>query len=146
MMTNLQKSAEVRGTTDGGGVVLRDVWVVATAAFAVLVTWALWTRVGDVHLAVRSGDGDREVGAGAATVTAVVVSVAGALLARLLSRRAEDGLRWWTVIACATWLLSMVGPLGATSLPAGVGLASLHLVVGAVVIFGVRRAHAGESA
>jgi hypothetical protein len=46
----------------------------------------------------------------------------------------------WTVIAVLVTVLSLAGPLGNAATPdAGVALAVMHLVVGAVVILGFRR-------
>lgn len=117
-----------------------DVAVVAASVLAASVAWASWASAG-VDLEVHAGEGVRTVGIAAVAVTAGVVTLAGALLARLFARSSQ-GLHWWTVLAGGLWLLSMLGPLGATSVTAGVGLASLHLVVGAIVIVGVRRVHA----
>ena len=90
---------------------------------------------------MRSADAVHEVGVGSVTVTAMVVSGAGVLLVRLLQSWLPHGLRWWTVVACAVWALSMLGPLGATTAAAGLGLTALHVAVGAIVVFGVRRVH-----
>jgi hypothetical protein len=69
------------------------------------------------------------------------VSVAGVLLLRVLDAVLQRGMRWWTVVACSVTVVSMLGPLGATTATAGVALASLHLLVAAVVVVGVRRVH-----
>ncbi len=145
-MLSTQRTTGIAEATDGSSAAVLDVAIVAIAAVASLVTWDLWTQVAGVDLAARSGADVREVSAGAVLVTALVVAVAGVLLARLLVRVVEAGLVWWTVLAGAALLFSMVGPLEATGLAAGVGLASLHLVVGAVVLFGVRRVHGPEKA
>ena len=44
------------------------------------------------------------------------------------------------------WVVSFAGPAGARTLSAGLTLAALHLVVGAVVIVGLRRRHADRVA
>ena len=56
--------------------------------------------------------------------------------------RSTRGLRVWTILACVVWALSFVGPLGATTVSAGVALALLHLGVGGVLVLGLRRSHA----
>lgn len=118
-----------------------DVLVVLGTAVVGLVTWAAWTQLGGVSLSAETGGGTREVGAPSVTVAALLAATAGVLLARMLLSWLPRGLRWWTVIACAVWLLSFLGVLGAVSAAVGLGLASLHLVVGACVVAGVRRVH-----
>jgi hypothetical protein len=102
---------------DGAGQVVgtwRDDWPVAVvSAGAAAVVWVGATVAG-VDLAVRSGSSTRDVGLVSAVVTAVV-AVAGAGLLRVASAR---------------------------TVPAALTLAALHLVVGAVVIVGLRRRHA----
>jgi len=48
----------------------------------------------------------------------------------------------WTGVAMAVWVVSLVGPASARTVQAALTLAALHLVVGAVVIVGLRRRHA----
>ena len=95
--------------------VLGDVAIGVAATLAALGVWLAWTQLGGVDLTVRSADAVTEVGAGSVTVTALVVSGAGVLLVRLLESWLPRGLRWWTVVACAVWAVSMLGPLGATT-------------------------------
>ena len=96
-------------------------------------------RAGGVHLTVKSGDGTFEVGLISVLVTAAVVSVAGLGLLRFLERRDPRGLQAWTALACFVWAVSLLGPLGATSLSSGLALLSLHLVVGTALVVGARR-------
>ena len=96
---------------------------------------------------MRSGSGTREVGLVSVIVTALVVAVAGGRAAA--RARASYGGR-----ACgsgpasrvAVWVVSLAGPAGAATLSAGLALGALHLVVGAVVIVGLRRRHASRAA
>jgi hypothetical protein len=96
-------------------------------------------RAGGVHLTVKSGDGTFEVGLVSVLVTAAVVSVAGLGLLRFLERRDAHGLQAWTAIACFVWVASMLGPLGATNLSAGLALVNLHVLVGSALVVGTRR-------
>ena len=124
----------------------RDDWPVAVvSAGAAAVVWVGATAAG-VDLAVRSGSSTRDVGLVSAVVTAVVVAVAGAGLLRVLERRTPEACRVWTGVAMAVWVVSLVGPASARTLSAGLTLATLHLVVGAVVILGLRRGHADRAA
>ena len=73
-------------------------------------------------------------------VTPIVVGFVAAGLLRLLERRTESALRTWTIVAVVAWALSFLGPLSATSMGAGLVLATMHLAVGAVVVGGLRLA------
>jgi uncharacterized protein DUF6069 len=96
-------------------------------------------RAGGVHLSVKSGDGTFEIGLVSVLVTAAVVSVAGLGFLRFLERRDPRGLQAWTAVACFVWVASMLGPLGTTSLSAGLALVSLHVLVGSALVVGARR-------
>jgi Family of unknown function (DUF6069) len=119
-------------TTDG--------LVAVGAAGLASVGWAT-ARMGGVDLAVRSGSGTSNVSLASVVVVALVAGIAGAMLLRLLERRTASGLRVWTIVAAAVWALSLSGPLSARSLAAGGVLAALHLLVGGVVVLGLRHAH-----
>ena len=114
----------------------RDDWPLAVAAAAAAaLDWVMATQAAGVDLAV----GDQHVNVVSVIVTAVVVTVAAGGLLRFLERRTERARSIWTGIAIAVGLLSLAGPLGASSLQAGLWLASLHAVVGSVVLGGLLR-------
>ena len=118
----------------------QDDWPVATgAAVLAAAVWVVATQVLGVDLALGTG---QQVNVVSVVVTSLVVAVAGAGLLRVLERRTAHGLRTWTVIAGVVWGLSFAGPLRAATVAAGLGLACLHLVVGGVVVLGLRRRHA----
>jgi hypothetical protein len=112
---------------------------VAAAGLAALA-WAV-ARAAGIELTVRSGSGTREVNLVAVVVTSLVVAIAGAALLKVLERRTAHGRRLWTVVASAVWVMSLSGPLSATEPSAFLVLAGLHLLVGAVVVTGLRRTH-----
>ncbi|CAI9401701.1 DUF6069 family protein [Nocardioides sp. T2.26MG-1] len=116
----------------------REAVVVVAAGTVAMLVW-LTARAAGIDLAVRSGSDSREVGPLSVLLTALVVAAAGVALLRLLERRTAHGVRRWTVVAAAVWVLSFAGPLSATTLSAAVVLAVLHLLVGAVVLGGLRR-------
>ncbi len=119
----------------------RDDWPVAVAAAGgAALVWVAATVAG-VDVAVRSGSGTREVGLVSVIVTALVVAGAAAGLLRVLERRTTGGRRLWTGIALAVWVVSLAGPASARTLSAGLSLAAVHVVVGAVVIVGLRHRH-----
>lgn len=120
--------------TDGG--------VVLLAVGLAMVAWTVLTQLAGIALTVRSGSGTMGVNLVSVVVTVVVVGFAGASLLRLLERRTAWGLRNWTRVAVVSLAVSLVGPLGASTLAAGLALTALHLVVGGTVIGGLRRTHA----
>ncbi|HEY1117586.1 MAG TPA: DUF6069 family protein [Acidimicrobiales bacterium] len=120
-----------------GSAVRREA-VVVLAAGTVAAVVCLAVRAAGVDLTVRSGSGSREVGLGSAVVTAVVAAAAGAGLLHVLDPRTQRARRWWTIVALTVWGLSFIGPLSATSASAGATLATLHLLVGAVIVAGLR--------
>jgi len=122
-----------------------DLPVAVVAAGAAAVVWVGATVAG-VNVEVRSGSSTRDVGLVSVVVTAVVVAVAGARLLRVLEGRTPGARRVWTGVAMAVCVVSLAGPASARTLSAGLTLAILHLVVGAVVIVGLRRGHAARAA
>jgi hypothetical protein len=117
-------------------------WPVALVAAGVgALVWVAATQVAGVQLAVRSGSSTRDIGVVSVIVTALVVALAAGGLLRVLERRTERGRAVWTAVAAAVWLVSFAGPLGARTAAAGLWLAALHLVVGVVVVVGLRRLH-----
>ena len=121
----------------------RDDWPVAVvAAGSAALVWA-GARLAGVDVAVRSGSGSREIGLVSVVVTAVVVTVAGGRAAARPGASYDEaacgsgpGSRWRS--GSSPWPDRPVR--GRVS--AGLALTALHLVVGAVVIVGLRRRHA----
>ena len=126
----------------------RQAATIATAAVGALLVWAIAVPLADVDLSVHSGGSDqpsRPVGPVAVAVVAVIAGLAAAGLAALLNRTTSRPRRNWAIIAVATLLLSLLGPLGAVSVGAGVTLAAMHLLVGATLILGLSGALASEN-
>jgi xanthine/uracil/vitamin C permease (AzgA family) len=116
-----------------------DLPVAATAAVVAGVGWTV-ARLAGLDLAVRTGSRTQHVGVIAVVVTAVLVTMVGGLLRRVLERRATRGRLIWTWLAVGVLLVSLLtGPTAARSVAAGLALAGLHLLVGAVVIVGSLR-------
>jgi hypothetical protein len=111
------------------------------AFVAMLAASVIWTcaTIGGMHLEVHSGSGTSEVSLVAVVVTAMLATILAASLLRLLQRRTARGLKVWTITAVVVWALSFLGPLSATTPGTGAVLASMHLVVGAVIVLGLRR-------
>jgi hypothetical protein len=112
--------------------------VAAVAMTGAALIWTLATAA-RVDLEVRQGSSTTGVTLAAVIVTAMLATILGASLLRLLERRTPRGRQLWTVVASTVWALSFLGPLSATHPSAGLVLASLHLFVGAVVVVGLRR-------
>lgn len=117
-----------------------DAVVAVVAAGSAALVWAA-ARAAGVALEVKAGTEPSEVNVVSVLVTAVVVAGAGAGLLRMLERRTTRARRVWTLVAVVVWAVSFAGPLSATQLSGGAVLAGLHLVVGAVVIIGLRLTH-----
>jgi nitrate reductase gamma subunit len=115
----------------------------AVAAGAILVAaaeFAILHSAAGVDLAAHSGESTRQITVGAVVVAAAVAALAGWALLALLERRTGRARVWWTSIAVAVLLLSLlVGPLGGVGAGAKLSLALLHLSVGAVLILGLPR-------
>ncbi|MER6971054.1 DUF6069 family protein [Nocardioides sp. NPDC000445] len=113
--------------------------VAATAAVAATVVWLLWTQAGGVDLEVKSGGGSQQIGIGSVIVSSLIIALAGGALLRWWEGRSERGTRRWTMLAVGIAVLSLITPTSALTVAAGLGLASLHVVVAVVVIAGLRR-------
>jgi len=118
----------------------RDDWPLAVAAaVAAAVDWVAATQVAGVDLAVGSDSDAQRVGVVSVIVCAVVVTLAASGLLRFLETRTAHARAIWVVVALVVGLVSLAGPLGASSLQAGLWLVSLHAVVGSVVLVGLLR-------
>lgn len=118
----------------------RDDWPLAVAAaVAAGVDWITVTQLAGVDLAVGSGSGARQVGLVSVIVCALIVTLAASGLLRFLETRTAHARPIWTAVALVVGLLSLAGPLGASSLQAGLALVSLHAVVASVVLVGLLR-------
>jgi uncharacterized protein DUF6069 len=119
----------------------RNVITVLGAPAAALAAWYLETAVLHVDLTVAMGPTLQPVTAVAVVLTALLAGIAGTVTARLLTRLAGRRARIaWTVVAGLVLVLSLLGPLGATSPAAVVSLVALHLVVGVMLLVGLRPA------
>ncbi|WP_350275309.1 DUF6069 family protein [Kribbella sp. HUAS MG21] len=114
--------------------------VVGVAALAALADWVVLSPVGGVVLVARQGGATQHVGAVAVVLSTVGVSLAGWGLLAILERRTARARAIWTLVASLVCVLSLGSPLiNGIGAGAKLGLASLHLVVGAVVVLGLRR-------
>ena len=117
----------------------RNAITVTGATVGALALWLVETRLIGVDLAVRTGDVVQPVTGVSVVATALVAGLAATLSAWLLTRIAPRRCRTvWTVLASAVLLVSLLGPLGATSPAAVVLLVALHLLVGLALLLGLR--------
>ena len=107
---------------------------------AALGLWAILAPVAGVELEAMQGSRQIHVGAGSIFFASAAMSFAGWGLLAILERRTLNARKVWTILAVAACVLSLGSPLvGGVGVGAKLGLASLHLIVGAAVIFGLRR-------
>ena len=122
---------------------------VMTAVAAGALTWVVAVPLVGVHLVVEPAeDRTQDVGLGMVIATTLMASVAGwgllALLERITPLRARTT---WTLVAGGVLIVSLAGPLTAASDTAAVTtLMLLHLVVGLVLMIGMRHSTDGTAA
>ncbi|MFG1911193.1 DUF6069 family protein [Kribbella sp. NPDC048928] len=113
--------------------------VVGVAAVAALLDWVILAPIAGLTLTARQG-GVQHIGAPAVVISTIVVAFAGWALLSILERRTPRARDIWTVVATIVCITSLGSPLtNGIGTGAKLGLASLHLVVGAIVILGLRR-------
>jgi hypothetical protein len=80
------------------------------------------------------------IGAISVLVSSAVAALAGWGLLAIMERRTAKARDIWTVIATIVCFVSISSPIDrGVDLGSKLGLASLHLLVGAVVVIGLRR-------
>ncbi len=139
MTVQLETKTETRRVA-----VRTDLLIAAAAAVAAVGAWSFWTQVASVDLTVHRGDTTQSVGVAAVVVTVLVMAGLGIGLLRLLDARTANGLRTWTIVAAVVFAISLLGPLGATTVAAGIALASLHAITAGVLVQGLRQARRRE--
>ena len=114
--------------------------VVGATSAAALVAWAALSPLAGIDLKAEQGTSTIDVTGASVFVAATAMAFAGWCLLALLERRTVNARKIWTILAAAACILSLGSPLvGGIGLGAKLGLASLHLIVGAVVIAGLHR-------
>ena len=116
--------------------------VALAAAVCATLTWAVAGPLADGPPQVHQGDDVREIGVVSVIVSSLLVAGAAGALLRWWQARSERATRHWTVLALVIAVLSLITPTSAVSLSDGMALVSLHALVAAVVIVGLRRASA----
>jgi len=108
-----------------------------TVAAAVLTGVTVWAVAGPVA-GIRIAVDDQAVGVAQVAIVSLLAGLAAWVLFAVLARFTSRATPIWTAIAASVLAVSLTGPLGATSTAAGITLACLHLLVGGVIIFGLR--------
>jgi hypothetical protein len=113
--------------------------VVLGATLAALVGYGL-ARLAGAHPEAEFDGATQQVGPAAVALASLVAGLAAWGLLALLESRGRRARRTWSLIAVAVLVLSLTGPLTQSS---GAGsaatLTALHLIVGVVLIAGLRR-------
>lgn len=113
--------------------------VVGATAAAALVLWAILAPLAGTTLEAQQGT-TMHIGAAQVFFASAAMAFAGWGLLAILERRTFNARNVWTVVAVIACVLSLGSPLlNGIGVGAKLGLASLHLVVGAAVILGLRR-------
>lgn len=123
------------------------VWSVGVAAaLAASAVWVLAVPLGGVRLV--AGEPAATVTLPSVVVVAVLATVAAWGVRTVLLRAVHPARRvvWWRVICLVTFGVSLLGPVGAASLPALGALLAMHVSVGAAVLVGLDPRRAGRRA
>jgi hypothetical protein len=111
-----------------------------------LADWLVCTVILRMDLMVDQGTGPSAVQPGLVSAAPILSGLTGwallAILERISARRGDRalGTRIWTIIAIVVCLLSCFSPIVmALSVPTAIALVSMHLLVGATLIVGLRR-------
>ena len=113
--------------------------VVGGTVVAAAALWAILNQLAGIDLRAEQ-NGTVEVGVVSVVVSSTAMAFAGWAVLAILERRTLNARKAWTVVAVIACVTSLGGPLfGGIGAGSKLGLASLHLVVGAAVIIGLRR-------
>ncbi|WP_214409531.1 DUF6069 family protein [Sphaerisporangium fuscum] len=123
--------------TASGRTGARRAITVAGAVVAALALWGLTGPVAGIDLAARLGEAVQPVGPAAVVAASLVAGLAAWGLLAVLERLVRRPRRVWTIVAVVVLVLSLAGPLGAADTGSMLALAGMHLVVAAVLIYGL---------
>jgi hypothetical protein len=113
--------------------------VVGTVTIAAVAWWAVLTQAVDVTLEAKQGS-TIHIGAASVIGASLAMAFAGWALLAILEHNTVAARKAWTITATIACALSLTSPLTAgIGTGAKLGLASLHLVVGSLIILGLRR-------
>lgn len=139
-MTTLDSTEPASRTAAARGV------VVLTAVAAAVAVWVVTTQLLGVRLRVGTGTHAQSVGVAPVAGVTLLAALAGWALLALLEHRTAKARGTWTAVAVGVLLLSIAGPLSASTGAAKASLAAHHAAVAAVVILGMRRSSSPRQA
>jgi hypothetical protein len=119
-----------------------DLAILIPAAICPLVLWVCAVEGADMELTVTAGDRTRDVGAVAVALTGGLNALLAVSILRALERRTREAFRIWTLVCIAGFVVSLAGPMTATSWEAAATLVAMHAIVAAVIIGAGRRTRA----
>lgn len=109
---------------------------VAAAVVAALLVCTLAERVYDVEIVVSAGR-PRSIGPMEIGIGAFAAGLCGWAFLAALERVTGYAPIVWTAVTLPVLILSLAAPLSATTVPATITLAGIHLVVGAILVPGL---------
>jgi uncharacterized protein DUF6069 len=113
--------------------------VAGSVTIVAVAWWAVLTQAFNVTLEAEQGSTIR-IGAPSVLIASLAMSLAGWALLAILEHNTIAARKAWTITATIACALSLTSPLTAgIGAGAKLGLASLHLVVGSLIILGLRR-------
>ena len=119
----------------------RRLLTVLAATGTGLLGWLVVGPLAGVDLVVQPGqpDATQRVGPCAVATAGRIAGLAGWAVLAGLDRLTARARAVWTAVAAAALVVSLLGPLAAVTASAQAALAGLHLLVGSVLIIGLRR-------
>lgn len=134
-MSNTATASPIRQLAGG-----RIVYPLAATVAAVIV-WLIAHSALDIDIKAKAAGGNiQEIGLPLVIGVTLLVGFAAWGVVALLDRRSSSARTWWTVIASAVFVLSLLGPAGSgQGGSAKVALLCMHLVVALVLIPGFAR-------
>lgn len=120
--------------------------VVGVTVVAALAIWAVLSQLTGIELEAKQGS-TMQIGAVSVLFASAAMAFAGWGLLAILEHNTVNARKVWTVVAVIACITSLGSPIfGGIGVGAKLGLAFLHLVVGAVTILGLRRTTLSASA
>lgn len=129
-----QPVSPVRPRSAADGRLRRRRWLTVLGAIAAANAVVGSCNLAGVTLAVRSAGAVSEIESLRVNVTTVGVGLLAWGSLEALEHLRQGGRHTWRRLAGGVALLSLLGPLSAATLAAGVGLLALHLVVGGILL------------
>ncbi|MDX6259328.1 MAG: hypothetical protein QOH84_1016 [Kribbellaceae bacterium] len=113
--------------------------VVGTVTIAAVAWWAVLTQAFGITLEANQGS-TIHIGPASVIGASLAMSFAGWTLLAILEHNTFAARKAWTITATIACAMSLTSPLTAgIGTGAKLGLASLHLIVGSLIILGLRR-------